>query len=84
MARCKGCGARMEWITTRAGKHIPVDPEPVQVIEGDGRDIFVTDEGDTVTGRIAEPDEMKMDLTVGFVPHWKTCPNAADFRRPRK
>lgn len=84
MAKCKGCGAPMEWITTKAGKHIPVDPEPVQVIEGDGRDTFVTDEGDIITGRIAEPDEMTMDLPVGFVPHWKTCPNAADFRRPRK
>ena len=32
MARCKGCGAEIDWIRTRTGKNMPVDPEPVFVI----------------------------------------------------
>lgn len=81
MSVCKGCGASIDWITTTAGKSMPVDPEPVFVIVGDGADRFVTDEGEVILGRRALPEEESADLTVAFVPHWKTCPNAGDFRR---
>lgn len=81
MAICKGCWRRIDWIRTAAGRSMPVDPEPIFVIEGGGSDRFVTDEGEIVTGRRALPEEERRDLPVAFVPHWKTCPNAADFRR---
>lgn len=85
MSFCRGCGARIEWVHTQAGKNMPVDPEPVFVIEGDGKDRFVTDEGAVIVGRRARPEEephvFPTDFPVAFVPHWKTCPNAADFRR---
>lgn len=81
MSVCKGCGASIDWITTTAGKSMPVDPEPVFVIVGDGADRFVTDEGEVILGRRALPEEESTDLPVAFVPHWKTCPNAGDFRR---
>lgn len=81
MSRCRGCGAPIEWITTAAGRSMPVDPELVFIIEGAGPDRFVTDEGEVVTGRRALPAEERPSLAVAFVPHWKTCPNAADFRR---
>ncbi|MCM1439659.1 MAG: hypothetical protein NC131_10755 [Roseburia sp.] len=71
----------MEWIRTKAGKSMPVDPDPVMVVEGEGRDRFVTDEGDVIIGRLARPEEMTMDLPVAFVPHWKTCQQADTFRR---
>jgi hypothetical protein len=80
---CKGCGAPIGWIRTTEGRNMPVDPEPVFIIEGGGTDRFVTDEGAVVLGRVARPDEESTALPVGFVPHWKTCPNAADFRRRR-
>lgn len=83
MAMCRGCGATIEWIRTRAGKMMPVDPAPVMVIEGEGREVFVTDEGDTITGRRALPKEEDETLLVGFVPHWGTCRRAGDFRRGR-
>lgn len=60
---------------------MPVDPEPVFVVEGAGKDRFVTDEGEVILGRRALPEEESLDLPVAFVPHWKTCPNAGDFRR---
>lgn len=83
MSICKGCGARIDWIRTRTGKTMPVDEEPIMVIEGEGRDLFVTDEGDTITGRRATPQEERRELPVAFVPHWATCPAAGQFRRRR-
>ena len=81
MSYCKGCGRGISWIRTAAGRSMPVDPEPVFVIENDGADRFVTDEGEVILGRRAIPEEERRELAVAFVPHWKTCPNAADFRR---
>lgn len=81
MSTCKGCGAPIDWITTKAGKHMPVDPEPVFIVMGGGPDYFITDEGDMLIGRRALPAEERPELEVAFVPHWKTCPDAGRFRR---
>lgn len=62
---------------------MPVDPEPVFIVEGDGSDRFVTDEGAVLLGRRALPAEERPELEVAFVPHWKTCPYAGRFRRNR-
>lgn len=83
MAICRGCGARIEWIKMKTGKMMPADTEPVMVIEGEGREVFVTDEGETITGRRALPEEENKGMLVGFVPHWATCRRAGDFRRGR-
>lgn len=80
MSVCRGCGCEIEWIRTAAGKNMPVDPEPVFVIVGDGRDCFVTDDGKIITGRAACPEEEDCNLPVAFVPHWKSCPAAENFR----
>lgn len=84
MSACRGCGCPIDWIRTTAGRNMPVNPEPVFVVEGGGTERFVTDEGEVITGRIARPEEESPALPVGFVPHWKTCPNAGNFRRKRK
>lgn len=84
MSICRGCGAQIEWIKTTAGRNMPVDLEPVFVIEGEGCDCFVLDDGAVIVGRIARPEEERTELPVAFVPHWKTCPNAGDFRRSRR
>ncbi len=81
MSYCKGCGDPILWITTKAGKFMPVDEEPVAVIVGQGNERFITDEGDVIVGRRAEPTEKSIELPVGFIPHWKTCPQAGRFRR---
>lgn len=39
MNRCKSCGAEIIWATTKAGRKIPLDPEPVKV------PLFVFDNG---------------------------------------
>lgn len=48
MSICRGCGQEIDWIRTKAGKNMPVDPAPVFVIEGGGNDRFVTDEGEVI------------------------------------
>ena len=57
MSVCRGCGAPINWIKTTEGRNMPIDPEPVLIIEGGGTDRFVTDEGAVVLGRVARPDE---------------------------
>ncbi len=83
MSTCRGCGAPLDWIRTAEGRSMPVDPEPVFVIEGEGKDRFITDEGEVITGRRALPAEERREFPVAFVPHWKTCPSADSFRRRR-
>ena len=82
MSLCRGCGVSIEWIRTTAGRSMPVDPEPVFIVEEDGgRERFITDEGEVVAGRRALPEEEGPACAVGFVPHWKTCQAADRFRR---
>ena len=76
MSQCRGCGREIIWLHMRSGKHMPVDPEPV-FVAGDGKDTFITDEGETIRGTASEMDTG----TVGFVPHWATCPAAEQFRK---
>ena len=83
MSFCKGCGALIDWSVTKEGKYMPINLEPVFIIEGGGKDRFVTEEGEIVLGRRALPAEERPGLEVAFVPHWRTCPCAGQFRRRR-
>ena len=76
MGICKGCGAEIDWVRMKSGKAMPIDPEPVFVAEG-GNQVFITDEGDTITGTASETNTG----TVAFVPHWATCPAYKSFKR---
>lgn len=78
MSYCKSCGAEIDWMRTEEGRYIPVDPEPVFVIEGEGPERFYTEEEGVLAGRLARPEEVqtreqKMNTPLGFVPHWRTC-----------
>ena len=66
---------------TTAGKNMPVDPEPVFVIEGSGTDRFIDDLGDPLCGRVARPEEESRDLPIGFFRHWDTCGYRRNDRR---
>ena len=84
MNKCKGCGAAIHWIKTAGGgKPIPCNPEKVvywrtllgkeRIVTPNGEILSCTLEGDpeTATG-------------IGYVPHWATCPAAANFRKQGK
>lgn len=81
MSYCKGCGQPIDWVRTHAGKNMPIDPEPVYIITGEGRDKFVTDEGEVLSGRLAKPKEISAGTPVAFIPHWATCPEAGRFKK---
>lgn len=81
---CKGCGKEIKWIRTIGGKKMPVDPEAVFVTVREGSERFVTEEGAVISGRSARLDEIGGRTPLAYVPHWKTCPNAADFRQKRR
>ena len=79
MAKCRGCGAEIDFIRTPAGKSMPVDPEPVLYwprTRGSGK--VVNLKGAVVSctfdGPMTEPGE------YGYVPHWATCPVADRFK----
>ena len=76
MSICKGCGWEIRWITTAAGKHMPVDAERVHFTPAGGPDTFVTDQGKIVRGY-----KGRSGTEVGYVPHWASCPAAGYFRR---
>lgn len=78
MTFCKYCGKEIDWTRTKDGKYIPLDPNPVFIIEGEGVDRFYTDEEGVIIGRLAREEEVqtieqKINTPVGYIPHWKTC-----------
>ena len=88
MSYCKDCGREIDWMQTVGGRYIPVDPEPVFVIEGNGDEQFYTEEEGVLTGRPARLEEVqtreaKINTPLGFVPHWRSCPCRRDYRRKK-
>jgi hypothetical protein len=76
---CRGCGERIGFIKTVAGKHIPVDLEEIRFVETPrGTDKFVMKDGTVVSGRRAEIFE---ESQIGYISHFATCPKANSFRR---
>lgn len=87
---CKGCGASIRWITTPHGKAMPVDPTKlsewvtdekpngtsarrITLLSGDGKVMETGYQGSVLT-----PGSRHIE---GYVPHWATCPKAAEFKK---
>ncbi len=85
---CKGCGAPMYWITSKAGRPIPCDPELVVAHlylrgprhAGEEAISMVTEEGTTIRGVKARATEPNTTRVEGYVAHFVTCPHADSFR----
>ena len=82
MAKCKGCGAPIEFIRLNSGKQIPVNPKPVYVEDKAAKEIIVTADGRISNGR-QEPDP-PVQAIRGYISHFSTCPMAGAFRKRRK
>ncbi len=52
-------GAEIDWARGPNGRYIPVDPEPVFVIEGEGTERFYDDELGMIASRRAKPEEAR-------------------------
>jgi hypothetical protein len=68
-SKCRNCEAAIVMVYTVAGKWMPCDPLPRKV---DGTRVLIFNDG--VTGRSHRGCE------VGLEAHWKSCPNADEFR----
>jgi hypothetical protein len=67
---CKSCGAAIFFVLTRERRWMPVDVKRATVMVPTGRE--------AVQDRVAYP---VCDVVKGWVPHFVTCPNAAEHRR---
>lgn len=80
MALCKGCGAPIIFIRSRAGKAIPCDTQPKRYwMEEKGPTKIVTGDGDVVSCRLSGEDGTEDGK--GWLSHFSTCPQAGQFRR---
>lgn len=80
MATCKGCGAEIIWIETPKGKRMPCDPVKVPYWEKKGApDKVVTPDGEVISCELR--GTLSKATGVGYIPHWRTCPDAGRFRR---
>ena len=84
MSKCRGCGAEINWIRTRSGKLIPVDPQPVFFADGAGKEIVVTADGMISNGILCRGGNVPPGKRTGWKSHFATCPMADQFRRRGK
>lgn len=75
---CRGCGAPIVWIKTKAGKAMPCDPSPIfyKPVPG-AKEKIVTLKGDVVSAEIIPAADAH---EAGYRPHWATCPQAGSFK----
>lgn len=93
---CSKCGAPIWWAWTTGGKRMPLDREPdpdgiLMAVDGSGfplsgerlaRAIEHGQSGDVTVARRAKRDAHAPGHPR-WTSHFATCPNAAEFRRPR-
>ena len=78
---CRGCGAKIVWVKTEKGKHMPCDPQLVPYWERPGA------AGKAVlqmSGRVVSCDfDGPRDEVTGFgyISHFSTCPQSRQFKR---
>ena len=80
MTKCRGCGAKIEFIKLTTGKSIPVNPSPIYVENKTGKDVIITTDGRVTSGVLYTGADGTM-LTKGYISHFATCPMAGMFRR---
>jgi hypothetical protein len=77
MSVCRSCGAEIEWIVTKSGAKMPLDPEYVEWEEADPGTKLVTDQG-----TVYIVDHSKNYSSVrGRISHFATCDRPNDWRR---
>ena len=81
---CRSCGAAIVWIKTSGGKSMPCNAEPIYYIEKPraGTKRVVLPNGEVISCEYT--DNPSKATGVGYVPHWSTCPHAAEHKRDAK
>lgn len=73
MKKCNQCGAWIDFVTTQAGRHMPVEPRPVVIVPNRGADTFITRDGKMIRGQRALPRMEGFGNIAVYVPHWARC-----------
>lgn len=87
---CRGCHARIRWITTRNGRPMPVDPEKLSewvtahARSGARKLTLVAADGAMLTGWQASVITPGSRSIEGYLPHWASCPQAQAFKHGAK
>lgn len=84
--QCRACGAEIGFIKTKNGKTMPVDAIPLWVREDPSGVPYVFADG-SVSRAVAMEDQgptQPEGVTVAYISHFATCPEADKFRKPRK
>lgn len=77
MAKCKTCGAKINWLRLKSGKWNPVDPGRVPYKPDEhGNLTLITMDGEVVRGHLDI-----MSDQYGYTSHFATCPQADAHRR---
>ena len=81
MAKCRSCGALIDWVEMEGGKKMPVDREPremwnpmpgaMMIVKIHGKYSFV----------MKCPDDPLVPLIRVGISHFATCPNADEHRK---
>ena len=96
--KCKACKAEIAWVTSTAGRPIPVDVPLLVYYLIAGKEAprgltlpriaLVTPDGALTVGYdagAADPPDPRGIRTPGYIAHFATCPAAAQFRgTPRR
>ena len=75
---CAGCGQRVIWIKTTAGKNMPCNPELLNYKLG-GSERVVTPAGTVVAATTGVPAGEADG--VGYISHFATCKKRGMFRK---
>lgn len=79
MSNCRSCDAKIEWIKTKEGKNMPVDPEELNYDECKEGDKLVTFDG----GVITVSKSQNLPNVKGRIAHFSTCPDANQWRKAK-
>lgn len=69
MSKCKYCDTEIDWITTTAGKKMPVEGDYIPFDELNAGDTIVTDAGTVYT----MGTNQHMPTVKGRISHFTTC-----------
>lgn len=80
MAKCKACGAPIIWVGMQSGKSMPCDAQQVVYWQSKtGKSTVITPNGETYRADLT--GDIELATGIGYIPHWATCPQAANFKK---
>lgn len=81
MSTCRSCGAVINWIETKKGKKMPVDPGDIEFDDAESGDVLVSELGDVVY--VKEGSKNEHPHQKYYISHFATCPQADDWRKSK-